>query len=65
MPPKLRNHDSESLTIASIRALWEQKFLPSIREEIEAEIDVIKREINSLAAKCNDIESSQKFLSSE
>ena len=65
MPLKLQNQDSESLTIASIRALWEQEFLPGIREETKPEIDVMKREIKSLAAKCNDIESSQKFLSSE
>jgi peptidoglycan hydrolase CwlO-like protein len=54
-----------SLTIASIRTLWEKGFLPSIREEIKAEIDGMKREITSLTAKCNDIENSQKFLSSE
>lgn len=65
MPPKLRNHDSERLTIASIRALWEQEFLPSIREEIKAKIDVMKREIESLTAKSNDIENSKKFLPSE
>lgn len=66
MPPKLRNQiDSESLTIASIRALWENEFLPSIRNEIKAEIDDMKRKITSLTAKCNDIENSQKFLSSE
>ena len=65
MPPKLRNQDSESLTIASIRTLWEKEFLPSIREEIKAEIDGMKREITSLTVKCNDIENSQTFLSSE
>ena len=41
MPPKLRNQiDSESLTMAWIRALWENEFLPSIRNEIKAEIAI-------------------------
>ena len=65
MPPKLRNQDCENLTITSIRTLWEKEFLPSIREEIKAEIDGTKREITSLTAKCNHIKNSQKFLSSE
>ena len=66
MPPKLQNQiDSESLTIALIRALWENEFLPSIRNEIKAEIDDMKRKIMSLTVKCNEIENSQKFLSSK
>ena len=41
-----------------------QEFLPSIKEEIEAN-DVMKREIESLTAKSNDIENSKKLLPSE
>ena len=52
MPPKLRNQiDSETLTIASIRN-FVGKFLPSIRNEIKAEIDDMKQKTTSLTVKC-------------
>ncbi len=64
MPPKLRNN-AESLTIDSIKELWVKEFLPSIQKELRSEIEDLKSKITSVAAKCDEIESSQKYLSSE
>ena len=64
MPPKLRNNP-ESLTIDSIKELWVKEFLPSIQKELRSEIEDLKSKITSVTAKCDEIESSQKYLSNE
>ena len=64
MPPKLRNNP-ETLTIDSIKELWVKEFLPSIQKELRSEIEDLKSKITSVAAKCDEIESSQKYLSNE
>jgi chromosome segregation ATPase len=55
----------KSLTIEAIIELWENRFLPSIRNEIKAELSELRSEVNVLTAKCKDIETSQQFLSNE
>jgi uncharacterized coiled-coil DUF342 family protein len=52
-------------TIEAIIELWENRFLPSIRNEIKAELSELRSEVNVLTAKCKDIETSQQFLSNE
>ncbi len=55
----------KSLTIEAIIELWENRFLPSIRNEIKEELSELRSEVNVLTAKCKDIETSQQFLSNE
>ncbi len=55
----------KSLTIEAIIELWENRFLPSISNEIKEELSELRSEVNVLTAKCKDIETSQQFLSNE
>ena len=62
MPPKQK---VESLTIESLKNIWESELLLSIKKEFKIEFDNIKSEIKALNIKCAEIERSQNYLSKD
>ena len=51
------------LSIHDLRKLWNEEFLPSIRQEIKAEILALKSSIDALTERCDVLEKSQGFIS--
>jgi chromosome segregation ATPase len=60
MPPKV-----EYLTIDTLKLIWENDFLPSIKNEFQSQLESVRGEIKTLSKKCIDIEKSQNFMSRE
>lgn len=54
-----------SLTLKSLKETWSNEFLPNIRKEIRKELDPLKASIHDLNKRFDEIEKSQKFLSSQ
>ena len=55
--------NENKLSIHDLRKLWKEEFLPSIRQEIKAEILALKSSIDALTQRCNALEKSQDFIS--
>ena len=55
--------DSMSLTVKSLKELWEKEFLLNIREEIRKEVDSLKAGLQDLRKRFEEIEKSQDFIS--
>ena len=51
------------LSIHDLRKLWKEEFLPSIKQEIKAEIFALKSSIDALTQGCDALEKSQDFIS--
>lgn len=51
------------LSAQDLRKLWKDEFLPSIRQEIKAEILTLKSSIDALTQRCDALEKSQEFIS--
>ena len=49
MPPKQK---VESLTVESLKNIWESDLLPNIKKEFKIEFDNVKGEIKVLNIKC-------------
>ena len=47
----------------SLRRIWKDEFLPSIRREIKTKILELKSSIKALTERCNAIQKSQDFVS--
>ena len=62
MPPKAK---VEYLTIDTLKLIWENDFLPSIKNEFQSQLESVRGEIKTLSKKCIDIEKSQNFMSRE
>ena len=54
-----------NLTKEAFKQLWQSELLPSIREEVKAEVAVIKESIKALSDRCLQIEKSQEYISSK
>ena len=54
---------TDHLSIQDLRKLWKEEFLPSIRQEIKAEILALKSSINAVTERCDALEKSQEFIS--
>ena len=54
---------TDHLSIQDLRKLWKEEFLPSIRQEIKAEILALKSSINAVIERCDALEKSQEFIS--
>lgn len=53
------------LTAEDIKTIWTKEFLPSIRREFKLEMESVNVHIKELTDKCQEIEQSQKFLSTK
>ena len=51
------------LSIHNLQKLWNEEFLPNIRQEIKAEILALKSSIDALTERCDVLEKSQDFIS--
>ena len=61
MPPKAK---VEYLTIDTLKLIWENDFLPSIKNEFQSQLESVRGEIKTLSKKCIDIEKSLIIVSS-
>jgi hypothetical protein len=63
----MNNSNNDQLTLSAFKDLWEKDLLPSIKQEIRAEIKAevgpIKQSLNDLTIRCSNIEQSQQFIS--
>lgn len=53
------------MQVDELRRIWNEEFLPSIRQEIKMEMQSLKASIVLLTERCNTLEKSQQFLSNK
>ena len=53
------------MQVDELRRIWNEEFLPSIRQEVKMEMQSLKASIALLTERCNTLEKSQQFLSNK
>jgi len=53
------------MQVDELRRIWNEEFLPSIRQEIKMEMQSLKANIVLRTEKCNTLEKSQQFISNK
>ena len=54
-----------SLTQEAFKEMWKKQLLPEIRREIRSDSEALKQSMTELSKKFDQIETSQKYLSSQ